>query len=33
MAWNLDVPAGEAVTIEMSVDLAWPEGQTLFWQP
>ncbi len=33
MAWDMDVPAGETVTIEMTVDMAWPEGQTLFWQP
>ncbi|MGR3541368.1 MAG: mucoidy inhibitor MuiA family protein [Hasllibacter sp.] len=32
-AWDLVVAPGEEVTVDLAFDLAWPEGQTLFWQP
>ena len=31
--WNLDVPAGGAVEVEVDVSIEWPEGELLFWQP
>ncbi|TDT73685.1 uncharacterized protein (TIGR02231 family) [Litoreibacter halocynthiae] len=31
--WNLDVGPGETKTVRVNVDMDWPEGQQLFWQP
>lgn len=31
--WNLDVGPGEKKTVRVNVEMDWPEGQGLFWQP
>ncbi|EPX77496.1 DUF4139 domain-containing protein [Litoreibacter arenae] len=31
--WNLEVGPGEKTTVRVNVDMDWPEGQELFWQP
>ena len=31
--WNLEVGPGEKKTVRVNVDMDWPEGQQLFWQP
>ncbi|SFJ78677.1 DUF4139 domain-containing protein [Jannaschia pohangensis] len=31
--WTLDVAAGAEVAVEVGVDLEWPEGLDLIWQP
>lgn len=31
--WDMTLGAGEAQTVRIEVDLAWPEGQALDWQP
>lgn len=32
-AWNLTVAPGETALVEMGLSFAWPEGQSLLWQP
>ncbi|SHF37891.1 conserved hypothetical protein [Litoreibacter ascidiaceicola] len=31
--WNLEVGPGEKKTVRVNVEMDWPEGQQLFWQP
>lgn len=31
--WNLDVGPGEKKTVRVNVEMDWPEGQHLYWQP
>ena len=31
--WNLKVGPGEKRSVRVNVDMDWPEGQQLFWQP
>jgi uncharacterized protein (TIGR02231 family) len=31
--WSLDLGPGEKKTVRVTVDMDWPDGQELFWQP
>ncbi len=31
--WDLQLKPGEKKTVRVDVDLSWPEGQTMIWQP